>query len=157
MSWTRSAGQRRHGWLQRGDPSLLKLTAPRTVDDETMRETAERGTGRSRRRLWVGLAALMILTPLGLLATGAAWGEWGPQDFSDPQIRGEIKSASGDHEPPAEAPQGMARLASIWTAPMPDYAPPFMHNESFGYIMSAMVGVGLIILASLLIGRITQR
>jgi cobalt/nickel transport system permease protein len=145
-------------WLQRSDPSLLKLTAPGAVDQaDTARAVVERGTWRSARSLWIGLGALMILTPLGLLATGAAWGEWGPQDFADPEIRGRIKSASGNYEPPTEAPQGLARLSSLWTAPMPDYAPPFMHSESFGYIMSAMVGVGLIILISLLIGRVIRR
>ncbi|HKX31044.1 MAG TPA: cobalt transporter CbiM [Blastocatellia bacterium] len=145
-------------WLQRSDPSLLKLTAPHTVeDDDPAPETTERGAWRVTRPLWIGLAALMILTPLGLLATGAAWGEWGPQDFTDPQVRKEIKSASGDQEPPAETPHGLARLSSVWTAPMPDYAPPLMRSESFGYIMSAMVGVGLIILTSLLIGWIIRR
>ena len=43
-------------------------------------------------------------------------------------------------------PQGLAHLSSFWTAPIPDYAPPFMHNESFGYILSAVVGAGLIVL-----------
>ena len=43
-------------------------------------------------------------------------------------------------------PPGLERLSSIWTAPIPDYAPGFMHNESFGYIMSALIGGGLIIL-----------
>ena len=51
----------------------------------------------------------------------------------------------------------MVRLATVWTAPIPDYAPAFMHQEAFGYIMSAMVGAGLILLAFLgltgLLGR----
>jgi cobalt/nickel transport system permease protein len=109
------------------------------------------------RPLWIGLAALMILTPLGLLATGAAWGEWSLEDFTDPQAREGIAAASGNQAPPSQAPQGFARLASIWSAPIPDYAPPFLRSEAFGYVMSAMFGVGLIILTVLLIGRVVRR
>jgi cobalt/nickel transport system permease protein len=40
---------------------------------------------------------------------------------------------------------------------MPDYAPPFMHDPNFGYIMSAIIGAGLIVLIfvalSWLLGR----
>lgn len=138
-------------WLQRSDPSLLKLTAP------DAREAEVSGGWRSTRPLWIGLAALMIFTPLGLLATGAAWGEWSPEDFNDPAVRQEIRQASGNQSPPEKAPGGMERLAALWTAPIPGYAPPFLRSEAFGYLMSAMVGTGLIILAFLLIGRILQR
>jgi cobalt/nickel transport system permease protein len=48
--------------------------------------------------------------------------------------------------PPEQIPSGLERLSSLWTAPLPDYAPAFMHNESFGYILSAILGVGLILI-----------
>ncbi len=32
--------------------------------------------------VWVGLAALAALTPLGLLARGTAWGEWGTEELA---------------------------------------------------------------------------
>jgi len=32
------------------------------------------------KRYWLALAALVILSPLGLLADGTAWGEWGGDD-----------------------------------------------------------------------------
>ena len=98
----------------------------------------------------------MVLTPLGLLAAGTAWGEWGLEDFVDPVARQKIAAASGDQLPPAQPPQGLERLSLIWTAPMPDYAPPFMRSVAFGYVMSAMVGVGLVILTFLMIGWITR-
>ncbi len=145
-------------WLQRSDPVLLKMTAPRVIElNESSSNVSMKNGWRVTRPLWIGLAALMVLTPLGLLATGAAWGEWGPQDFTDEQARGQITAASRNQAPPARTPQGLERLSSIWTAPIPDYAPPFMRSESFGYIMSAMFGVGLIILTVLLIGRIVWR
>lgn len=139
-------------YLQRSNPSLLKLTAP----DAPGESLAEKSGWGSTRPLWIGLAALMILTPLGLLAAGTAWGEWGAHDFADPQAREEIAAASNNQSPPAAPPEGLARLAEIWTAPMPDYAPPFMTSQSFGYIMSAMFGTGLILLFFLLIGWIMK-
>jgi cobalt/nickel transport system permease protein/cobalt/nickel transport protein len=35
------------------------------------------------RNLSIGLALLIIFTPLGLLAVGAAYGEWGPDELKD--------------------------------------------------------------------------
>jgi len=99
----------------------------------------------------------MIASPLGLLAAGTAWGEWGVEDFANPETRLEILNASGTVAPPDTAPQGLERLASLWTAPIPDYAPSFMHSASFGYILSAMLGCGLILLAFLLLSRFAFR
>jgi cobalt/nickel transport system permease protein len=135
-------------YLQRTDLSLLKLTAP----DAPNAEIIQKNGWRSTRPLWIGLAALMILTPLGLLAAGTAWGEWAAEDFADPAAREQITAASNNHAPPPAPPKGLARLAGIWTAPIADYAPPFMNSPAFGYIMSAMFGTGLIILVFLLIG-----
>jgi len=143
-------------WLQRSDPSLLKDAAPRAIDAEKVAgDGAGRMGWRATRPLWIGLTALTLLTPLGLLATGVAWGEWGPQDFTDQQMRRQITAASGDQSPPPYAPRGLEQLASIWTAPIPDYAPPFLQSQIFGYVMSAMFGVGLILLTFLLIGRVS--
>jgi cobalt/nickel transport system permease protein len=147
-------------WLQRGDPSLLKLTAPRAIDTGDTDEIAWDGAGhtgwRATRPIWIGLTALTLLTPLGLLATGVAWGEWGPHDFTDPKMRRQITAASGNQAPPPQAPQGLERLGSIWTAPIPDYAPPFLRSRAFGYVMSAMFGVGVILLAFLVSGWIAR-
>ncbi|MBV9998482.1 MAG: cobalt transporter CbiM [Verrucomicrobia bacterium] len=134
-------------YLQRANPSLLQATAG----------SSETATGwRMTRPLWLGLAALMILTPLGLLAAGTAWGEWGVEDFKDPKAREQMAVASHNLAPPAEAPKGLERLSSIWTAPMPDYAPPFLKSKGLGYVLSAMAGTGLIILACLLIDALLR-
>ena len=139
-------------YLQRSDPSLLKLTAPDAPDAET----TEKFGRRSTKPLWIGLAALMLLTPLGLVAAGTAWGEWSARDFADPVGREQIARASDNQAPPPAAPVGLARLAEIWTAPMPDYAPPFMTSPAFGYILSAIFGGGLIITIFLLGGWIAK-
>jgi cobalt/nickel transport system permease protein len=141
-------------YLQRANPDMLKLSAPGAESDKAAERIAAKSGWAATRALWLGLAIMMIFTPLGLLAAGIAWGEWGAEDFNDASVREQITTASGNVAPPETVPQGLERLSSIWTAPIPDYAPSFMHNESFGYIMSAMVGTGLIILLFLLISKL---
>jgi cobalt/nickel transport system permease protein len=130
-------------YLQRAEPMLLKTTAPGA------RITGDAARVTNTRPLWIALAALLILTPLGILAAGAAWGEWVPEDFSTPLARQRIAAASGNQAPPAQAPAGLQKLASVWTAPMPRYAPPILRSAQLGYILSAMAGTGLIVLAFL--------
>jgi cobalt/nickel transport system permease protein len=130
-------------FVQRSDPALLKATA---------------GGGPARLRpLWLGLAALLLLSPMGILATGSAWGEWAASDFGDPRMRQEIAAASLNQAPPARAPKGITRLASFWTAPMRDYAPSWIGSAALGYVLSAMVGTGLVIFVSLIVGWIARR
>jgi cobalt/nickel transport system permease protein len=144
-------------YLQRADPSLLKMTAPEARDTEAgSQEVTRPGGRRTMQKLWLGLAILMILSPLGLLAAGTAWGEWAPEDFHDPAVRQEIQTGSLNTAPPEQAPQGLEQLSSFWTAPLADYTPPWMQSEAFGYIMSALVGTGLIILAFFLISWIAR-
>jgi cobalt/nickel transport system permease protein len=131
-------------YLQKSDPSLLKLTAPGAADfEDGLQPASQRSGWRTVRPLVLRLAVLMVLSPLGLLAGGTAWGEWAPGELP-PGGPGQGPGAGG-------TPVGLERLSAIWTAPIPDYAPPFMHSEAFGYIMSAVFGTGLIILAFLLV------
>jgi cobalt/nickel transport system permease protein len=136
--------------LQQSDPSLLKATAGAAT---ALNET---GPGRGTRRLqslWAGLCTLMILTPLGILAVGTAWGEWVASDFSNPAIRQQIAGASLQQPAPEHAPKGLEQLSQLWTAPFSHYAPPYIRSATFGYFLSAMFGAGLIILACSLMGQ----
>ena len=133
-------------YLQRTDPALLRLTAPDApVSSRPARPPNHAPRLATARKLWLALAALLILTPLGILAVGSAWGEWTARDFADPQARREIAAASHNLAPPSAAPRGLERLSAIWTAPLSRYAPSFIRSAAFGYLVSAMVGVGLII------------
>ena len=135
-------------YLQRADPALLRLTAPGAAGAaDGAQSVARRGGWRTARPLLVGLAVLMVLSPLGLLAAGTAWGEWAPEDFNSPQARQDIQAGSLNAQAPQQAPAGLEQLSSVWTAPIPDYAPAFMQSEAFGYILSAVFGTGLIMLA----------
>lgn len=130
-------------WLQHSNVALLDPAMAGGV-------TASRSAWRLTRPAWIALGVLMIATPLGLLAAGSAWGEWSAGDFSKAGSRAEIAAASLHVAPPSNPPGGLERLSKIWTAPMPDYAPPFFKSPGFGYLASAMLGVGLVILACLL-------
>jgi cobalt/nickel transport system permease protein len=134
------------GWLQRSHPSLLSGTAPRA---EATQDEAGGFGWRPIRPMLAGLAALMLVTPLGILAVGSAWGEWSPRDFADGAARRQIAAVSANQALPAGVPQGLERLSNAWTAPFPSYAPPFLRSASFGYFLSAAFGSGLILLAAL--------
>ncbi len=145
-------------YLQRADPGLLKFSAP---DAPPTDECAQRYAGQTpwptMRKLWLGLAAMLVLTPLGILAVGSAWGEWTAQDFADASARQQIAAASGNQLPPVHPPQGLERLSSVWTAPIARYAPSFIRSASFGYFVSAATGVGLIIVVCLLVRWLFKR
>lgn len=129
-------------FLQKTDPALLRTTAPEATASSVM----------ATRRLWAALALLLVLSPLGILAAGSAWGEWVASDFMDPNARKQMASSSLNQPPPPEAPSGLARLSNVWTAPIARYAPPFIRSAGFGYFLSALFGTGMLILAWLAIG-----
>ena len=140
-------------YFQRTNPALLQRTAPGCV--EAVAAEDQRGW-RSTRPLWAGLALLLVLTPLGILAGGSAWGEWSARDFSNPQGRAQIASASRNTPPPLDPPRGLGRLSSLWMAPFPQYA-PFVRRPAIGYALSAMFGSGAIILVMLMAGALVPR
>lgn len=146
-------------YFQRTNRSLLKLTAPGAVDDLGETALAENASiWRTVRPLWIGLALLLVLTPLGILAAGTAWGEWSARDFSSRESRRMIANASRNIPPPVDPPTGLERLSSVWTAPFPQYAPSFVRRPALGYALSAMFGSGAIGLISLIAGSwVTRR
>lgn len=90
-------------------------------------------------KLWILIAVLIILSPLGLIIPkyfkgGAAWGEW---DID------EIREMIG------YVPSGLARFASLWKAPLADYNP--------SYILSAAAGILCVAGIVFLIGKFITR
>lgn len=84
---------------------------------------------KNTRNLIIGLLLLVILTPLGLLAAGETFGEWGTEELE---------------EKIGYVPPGMDSLANIWSAPLSDYG--FPGNDTpigviSGYVFSAIIGV----------------
>jgi len=140
-------------FLQRTDPGLLQ-GASGTAQEAGAAES--RSAQRTLRPLWLVLAVLMLLTPLGILASGTAWGEWSASEFADASARQQIAAASLGQPPPAQPPHGLARLSTIWTAPWAGYAPGFVQSAAVGYLLSAMFGVGLVVLISLGVGGLLR-
>jgi cobalt/nickel transport system permease protein len=122
-------------FLQHADAGLLRPSR------STVPALAAAHSGQSR--LWMFVAVLTLLTPLGVLAVGTAWGEWSASDFETQHTRAEIAKVSGNVTPPP-TPSGLRKLSSLWTAPFPDYAPAFIKSPMFGYLLSATFGVGLL-------------
>ena len=97
---------------------------------------------------WLGivlasLLALIVLTPMGLLAPGTAWGEWG---------RAELDQLGLGY-----IPAGFDQWSNLWSAPLPDYAIPALNNPTLGYILSAVFGVVIVFIAILAIGWLLAR
>lgn len=91
------------------------------------------------------IAALVCLTPLGLLAAGTAWGEWGAD---------EIKNVMSGGGALGYTPQGMENGFSLQTL-MPDYVISGL-PEVAGYIISAVIGVALVIILFKIIGSLKK-
>jgi cobalt/nickel transport system permease protein len=122
-------------YLQRSNLPILQLSEP----DAHPATLLERATTSP---LWVALAALALLSPLGLLAAGTAWGEWGAEELGD--LFGSV-------------PEGLERLGGVWSAPLPDYTLPFIENPTVGYIVSAVVGIGLAVVVAIVVGRLLAK
>jgi len=103
-------------------------------------------------KLWIGIAILIVLSPLGLLLpehfkAGSAWGEWGADEMRE--LVGYI-------------PKGLAKLSGLWQAPLPDYAFKGWEEKglpllSFAYIISAVIGIVVVVLLALIIGKILSK
>ncbi len=98
------------------------------------------------RNLLIPILAMVILTPLGLIASGTAWGEWGTD---------EMKEALG------YIPQGLAAMSDKWNALMPDYSLPALGDGQMGsvggYLLSAVVGILLISVLIFLMSRLVTK
>ncbi len=102
--------------------------------------SAESGSFGRWRAAWVGLAGLIVFTPLGLLAPGTAWGEWSAQELTSLGL--------------ASVPEGLARLSGLWTAPMPGYDVPVFGSAQTAYVLSAVVGLLLTVGLAWLFSRL---
>jgi cobalt/nickel transport protein len=102
-----------------------------------MSETKTEKTEKFSRKWLAALLFLAIISPIGILVVwdyGDAWGEWGEVGEWVPQ--------------------------QFWTAPMPDYNFEGWEGQlmsSLGYIVSALVGVIVVILLTYVLMRLFAR
>ncbi len=97
---------------------------------------------RTFKVLVIALIVLVLLVPIGLIATGTAYGEWGPD---------ELQQAVG------YVPAGLQHLSGMWSAPLDGYDLPGDHTtlpeQAPGYYTSAIVGVLICAGVAYLVGK----
>lgn len=106
--------------------AFIKKVSPGTIYE---------GKKEKTKAVYGLIVALICLTPLGLLATGTAWGEWGADEIKDVVSGG---NALGF------IPKGM-KEGFNFNAIMPDYAISGL-PEAAGYVLSAVAGVAILII-----------
>lgn len=104
--------------------AFVKSTSPELVNNQPQ-------TKKGKTLIGILLAVFVALTPIGLLATGTAWGEWGVED---------MVSIAGF------TPAGMENgILSDFSALCPDYAIGSL-PEWIGYILSAVIGIAIAVI-----------
>jgi cobalt/nickel transport system permease protein len=103
------------------------------------------GAKQKTKAVYGLIIALICLSPIGLLATGTAWGEWGADEISGVTSGGTTLGY---------VPKGMADGFNF-TALMPDYAISGL-PEIAGYILSALAGVAILIILFKVISSIKK-
>lgn len=106
--------------------AYLMKTEPESINDNHI----------STKPIYLLLGALIVLVPLGLIAQGTAWGEWGSE---------EIASQIG------YTPSGMANGFNF-NSLLPDYSLNGL-PDVLAYYLSAIIGVGILIIMFRLISN----
>jgi cobalt/nickel transport system permease protein len=110
-------------YLQKSNVGVLEAAESPSV-------VSEAGSMQKLRWLWAGLVVLIVASPLGLLAPGTAWGEWGTE-----QLKGLGLQA---------VPTGLEKLSGLWGAPLAGYDLPALGNANMGYVLSAALGIAIV-------------
>jgi cobalt/nickel transport system permease protein len=111
--------------------AFVRKTAPDLIFENIK---AGKETNKKPIPVFALVAGLIVATPLGLIATAPAWGEWGADEIAEVVTGG---TALG------YTPSGLANGWSL-NSLMPDYGLEGM-NEVAAYILSAVIGVALLI------------
>ena len=106
--------------------AFLKKTSPELLRQEEK---------FSFKYSYAAVIAFIILSPLGLLASGTAWGEWDPKELAELDFMG---------KPLGYIPQGMTTGFNLDVL-FPDYAISGL-PEWFAYILSAISGTAILVI-----------
>ena len=116
--------------------SFIKKVSPGTIYE---------GAKQKMKPIYGLILVLVCLSPLGLLATGTAWGEWGT---------GEIKNVATGGKVLGFVPDGMKNGFSF-KAFMKDYGVKGLPDVA-GYILSAIAGVAILLILFKIISSIRK-
>jgi cobalt/nickel transport system permease protein len=114
--------------------AFVKRASPGTIYE---------GSPAKTKPLYALIVALICLSPLGLLAAGTAWGEWGAD---------EIGAAASGGKALGFVPAGMQRGFS-YEALMADYGVKGL-PEVVGYLLSAIAGAATLVIIFKLLGHL---
>lgn len=114
------------GIITVGVVSFIKKVSPGVIYEVSVSKV---------KPIYALIIGLICLSPIGLLAEGTAWGEWGTDEIGSVVTGG---NALGF------IPKGM-ESGFNFSALMPDYSVSGL-PESFGYILSAVAGVAILLL-----------
>lgn len=111
---------------------FIERTSPQFATNPALTQTDDASSPKRSRfnAIYLGIALLVIATPLGLLADGTAWGEWGADEIADVVVDGQALGYT-----PEKMTTGFQ-----WNALVPDYSAPGL-PEWLSYILSAVAGV----------------
>ncbi len=123
-------------YLQRSNSELVE-----SADGAVQSPPA--GNWRGLRWLWISLLVLIVASPLGLLAPGTAWGEWGTLQLRERGL--------------TTIPAGLQQLSGLWGAPLAGYRLKSLGNASLGYILSAALGILVIAVVVWLFSALVAR
>jgi cobalt/nickel transport system permease protein len=132
-------------FLQRANIPVLRINHPNVAVDGPVRAPRKLGWGWA----FIGIGALVVLTPLGLLAPGGAFGEDTPAnlDLGRYGLRA--------------VPTGLARWSSWWNETVLDgYGFKSGQHPNLAYIVSALVGlavISLVVLAAYVAVRLISK
>lgn len=124
-------------YLQRSNPALLQI----------QNNSAAEVSKIPYRRYIIALIVIALLTPLGLLASGTAWGEWSGAD---------LQAKVGF------VPSGLAKIGDFWNRVLlKDYeisgfGQTFWH-KALGYLLSAFFGLLVIGLSAFVIQKFARK
>jgi cobalt/nickel transport system permease protein len=126
-------------YVAKSSPQFITRSRDLTEGNTSENNNRNKGYGRLIR----AIILLAVLTPLGLIATGTAFGEWGTE---------EIKGRLG------YIPAGLEKLSRIWKSLFPGYSLPGKENGFFssaaGYVVSAFIGILAVALLLFISGRL---
>ncbi|WP_206666311.1 cobalt transporter CbiM [Bifidobacterium jacchi] len=114
-------------FVRRTAPEIIEANVRAATSAGTVSSTYS-GLHRSAR---IALGVVALLSPLGLIATGDAWGEWGAEDFM---------AATGLNYVPQYIAHGFT-----WNALLPDYSLAGLPDIA-GYILSAVIGIAVMVI-----------
>lgn len=133
-------------YLQRADVTRLVANHPGIPVTRNGAEPARtrRRIGPGQVALGVGLA-LVVLTPIGLLAPGGAFGEDAPGDLDLKDLG--LKAV----------PSGLDKYNGVWSHTLlGDYGFKSGDHANLAYILSAVVGIVVVTTAVFIVGKLVQ-